>query len=249
MGKFDDKVALVTGAASGIGRASAQAFAREGASVIVADIQFDAGRETVRLIEEAGGEAKFIEADISKATQAEALIAGATQARGRLDYAHNNAGVLGTAKPTHEIDEADWDRLLAINLKGVWLCMRYEVPRLLEQGGGAIVNTSSTAGIVGIQALAAYTASKHGVAGLTKAAALDYAKLNIRVNAVCPGGVDTPLIHNIENPESFPPQAMPVIPRLGTPEDIANAVIWLCSDDASYVTGHLMVVDGAMTVP
>ncbi len=248
MGKFDDKVALVTGAASGIGRASAQAFAREGASVIVADIQFDAGRETVNLIEEAGGEAKFIEADVSKATQAEALVAGATKAWGRLDYAHNNAGVLGTAKPTHEIDEADWDRLLAINLKGVWLCMRYEVPRLLEQGGGAIVNTASTAGIVGIQALAAYTASKHGVAGLTKAAALDYAKLNIRVNAVCPGGVDTPLIHNIENPESFPPQAMPAMNRLGTPEDIANAVIWLCSDDASYVTGHLMVVDGAMTV-
>jgi len=248
MGKFDGKVALVTGAASGIGRASAQAFAREGASVIVADIQFDAGRETVRLIEEAGGEAKFIEADISKATQAESLVDGATRAWGRLDYAHNNAGVLGTAKPTHEIDEADWDRLLAINLKGVWLCMRYEVPRLLEQGGGAIVNTSSTAGIVGIQALAAYTASKHGVAGLTKAAALDYAKLNIRVNAVCPGGVDTPLIHNIEHPESFPPQAMPAMKRLGTPEDIANAVIWLCSDDASYVTGHLMVVDGAMTV-
>ena len=248
MGKFDGKVALVTGAASGIGRASAQAFAREGASVIVADIQFDAGRETVKLIEEAGGTAKFIEADISKAAQAEALVEGAIRAWGRLDYAHNNAGVLGTAKPTHEIDEADWDRLLAINLKGVWLCMRYEVPRMLEQGGGAIVNTSSTAGIVGIEALAAYTASKHGVAGLTKAAALDYAKLNIRVNAVCPGGVDTPLIHNIENPKSFPKQAMPAMPRLGTPEDIANAVVWLCSDDASYVTGHLMVVDGAMTV-
>ena len=246
-GRFEGKVALVTGAASGIGRGSALAFAQEGASVIVADVTEDGGSETVKLIEDAGGRAKFIKADVSKAGDVEALVKQAVATFGQLDYAHNNAGVLGTAKPTHEIDEADWDRLIAINLKGVWLCMKYEVPQMLERGG-AIVNTSSAAGLVGMQALAAYTASKHGVAGLTKSAALDYAKLGIRVNAVCPGGIDTPLVRNIEDPASFPPQAMPAMKRFGTPEDIANAVIWLCSEDASYVTGHLMSVDGAMTV-
>ena len=246
-GRFEGKVALVTGAASGIGRGSALAFAQEGASVVVADVTEDGGRETVELIEDAGGRAKFVKADVSKTGDVEALVEQAITTFGRLDYAHNNAGVLGTAKATHEIDEADWDRLIAINLKGVWLCMKYEVPQMLERGG-AIVNTSSAAGLVGMQALAAYTASKHGVAGLTKSAALDYAKLGIRVNAVCPGGIDTPLVRNIEDPASFPPQAMPAMKRFGTPEDIANAVIWLCSEDASYVTGHLMSVDGAMTV-
>ena len=246
-GRFEGKVALVTGAASGIGRGSALAFAQEGASVVVADVTEDGGRETVELIEDAGGRAKFVKADVSKTGDVEALVEQAITTFGRLDYAHNNAGVLGTAKATHEIDEADWDRLIAINLKGVWLCMKYEVPQMLGRGG-AIVNTSSAAGLVGMQALAAYTASKHGVAGLTKSAALDYAKLGIRVNAVCPGGIDTPLVRNIEDPASFPPQAMPAMKRFGTPEDIANAVIWLCSEDASYVTGHLMSVDGAMTV-
>ncbi len=167
---------------------------------------------------------------------------------GRLDYAHNNAGVLGKAAPAADCSEEEWDRQIAVNLKGIWLCMRYEIPQMLKQGGGAIVNTSSAAGLVGMQGLAPYTASKHGVAGLTKSAALDYAKSNVRVNAVCPGFIDTPMVREIEDPEGFPTNVMPAIPRMGKPEDVANAVVWLCSDAASYVTGHLLAVDGAMTV-
>lgn len=248
MARFEGKVALVTGAGSGIGRGSALAFASEGANVVVADVNEDGGTETAKQIEDMGRGAKFVKTDVSRDAEVKNLVARTIDAFGRLDFAHNNAGVLGTARPTHEIEEADWDRLLAINLKGVWLCMKYEVPRMLGHGG-AIVNTSSAAGIVGMEALAAYTASKHGVAGLTKAAALDYARLGVRVNAVCPGGIDTPLIRNIEDVASFPKQPLPAMKRLGTPEDIANAVIWLCSEDSSYVTGHLLSVDGAMTVP
>ncbi len=247
-GQFEDKVALVTGAASGIGRASALAFAREGARVVVADLAVDGGEETVRMIESAGGAATFCQTDVSKAPDAEKLIEQAVNAYGRLDYAHNNAGVLGKAAPAADCSEEEWDRQIAVNLKGVWLCMRYEIPQMLKQGGGAIVNTSSAAGLVGMQGLAPYTASKHGVAGLTKSAALDYAKSNVRVNAVCPGFIDTPMVRNIEDLEGFPTNVMPAIPRMGKPEDVANAVVWLCSDAASYVTGHLLAVDGAMTV-
>lgn len=247
-GQFNGKIALVTGAASGIGRASALAFAREGARVVVADLAADGGEETVRMIESAGGAATFCQTDVSKAADVEKLIEQAMNTYGRLDYAHNNAGILGKAAPTADCSEEEWDRQIAVNLKGVWLCMRYEIPQMLKQGGGAIVNTSSAAGLVGMQGLAPYTASKHGVAGLTKAAALDYAKSNVRVNAVCPGFIDTPMVRNIEDLEGLPTNAMPAMPRMGTPEDVANAVVWLCSDAASYVTGHLLAVDGAMTV-
>ena len=242
-GQFEGKVALVTGAGSGIGRASASTFAREGAKVVVADIVSEGAEETVRLIEASGGEATFIKTDVSVGADAAALVEHAVGTYGRLDYAHNNAGVLGTAKATHEIDESDWDRLLAINLKGVWLCMKYEVPHMLEHGG-AIVNTSSAAGLVGMQALTAYTASKHGVAGLTKTAALEYARAGIRVNAVCPGFIDTPLVKDVAGGDFG--RLLP-IGRLGTPEEVAEAVVWLCSDAASYITGHTMLVDGAMT--
>ena len=246
-GQFEGKVALVTGAASGIGRASALAFAREGARIVVADLAVDGGEETVRMIESAGGPATFCQTDVSKAADVEKLIEQAVNAYGRLDYAHNNAGVLGRAAPAADCSEEEWDRQIAVNLKGVWLCMRCEIPQMLQQGGGAIVNTSSAAGLVGMQALAPYTASKHGVAGLTKSAALDYAKSKIRINAVCPGFIDTPMVREIEDPKSFPTDVMPAIPRMGKPEDVANAVVWLCSDAASYVTGHLLAVDGAMT--
>ena len=246
-GQFEGKAALVTGAGSGIGRASALAFAREGAKVVVADIAVEGGEETVRLIQAAGGEAYFVKADVAQASQVEVLVDKAVTAYGRLDYAHNNAGVLGSRASTADCTEEQWDRIIAVNLKGIWLCMRSEIPRMLTQGGGAIVNTASAAGLFGIRGYPAYAASKHGVAGLTKVAALDYVRAGIRVNAVCPGFIETPLVAGLAAEGSQRDAPVP-IGRLGKPEEVAAAVLWLCSDAASYVTGHMMVVDGAMTV-
>lgn len=244
-GQFEGKVALVTGAGSGIGRASAATFAREGAKVVVADINAEGAEETIRLIEAAGGEASFAKTDVSVAADTESLVEHAITTHGRLDYAHNNAGVLGAMSKTADCTEEEWDRIMGINLKGVWLCMRQEIPRMLENGGGAIVNTASVSGIVGVRSFPAYVASKHGVAGLTKAAALDYARAGIRVNAVCPGFIDTPLVGFTADDDKR--GAMLPIGRLGTPQEVAEAVVWLCSDAASYVTGHTLVVDGALT--
>lgn len=249
-GQFDGKVALVTGAGSGIGRASALAFAREGAKIVVADIVVEGGEETVRMIKAAGGEALFAKADVSEAAEVQALVKSAVQTYGRLDYAHNNAGIMGAMAPTADCTEENWDRLMAINLKGVWLCMRYEIPQMRKQGGGAIVNTSSAAGLVAFPTLSAYVASKHGVAGLTKTAALEYARASIRVNAVCPGFIRTPMVEPFAAgaPEAEA-QFLGTLPigRAGTPEEVAEAVVWLCSDAASYVTGHAMLIDGGMT--
>ena len=246
-GRLEGKVALVTGASSGIGRAAALAFSREGAKVVTADVDVEGGMETVRTIQDAGGEAVFVRSDVSKAAEVEALISKAVETYGRLDCAYNNAGIEGTMGPTADCTEENWDRVIGTNLKGMWLCMKYEIPEMLTRGSGAIVNVSSIAGLVGIQGRPAYAASKHGVAGLTKAAALEYAQAGIRINAVCPGIIRTPML---ERPLAQRPEleatliAQVPVGRIGTPEEIAEAVVWLCSDAASFVTGHTMMVDG-----
>jgi len=249
-GLVTGKVALVTGGGSGIGRASALTFAREGAKVVVADVAVEGGEETARLIQQHGGEAVFVKADVSRAAEVEALVARAVQTYGRLDCAHNNAGIEGAAATVVDYAEDAWERVIAINLKGVWLCMKYEIPQLLKQGGGALVNTASTAGLVGYRGGSAYVASKHGVVGLTKTAALEYAKAGVRVNAVCPGAIDTPMMgrltgHRPQRAERM--AAAEPVGRMGRPEEIAEAVVWLCSEAASFVTGHAMAVDGGLT--
>ena len=193
-GALQGKVALVTGASSGIGRASALAFAGRGAKVLAADIASAGGEETVRLIKAAGGEAAFVKTDVSRAADAQALVAAAVKTYGRLDCAHNNAGLEGLPAPTADCTEENWNRVLAVNLTGVWLCMKYEIPQMLAQGGGAIVNTASAAGLVGLKGFPAYAASKHAILGLTKTAALEYAKAGLRINAVCPGFIRTPMV-------------------------------------------------------
>jgi NAD(P)-dependent dehydrogenase (short-subunit alcohol dehydrogenase family) len=246
-GQLDGKVALVTGGSLGIGRATALAFAREGAKVVIADVNVEGGKETVRLVVEAGGEATFVETDVSKAAEVEHMVKRTIETYGRLDCACNNAGIVGGVG-TVACTEETWDRVIAINLKGVWLCMKYEIPSLLDQGAGSIVNMSSAAGLVSAPGPGnvAYVASKHGVIGLTKAAAMEYAQQGIRVNSVCPGWIDTPLTKVwLDDPERrVSVIASEPIGRVGTPDEIAEAVVWLCSDAASFVTGHAMAVDG-----
>jgi NAD(P)-dependent dehydrogenase (short-subunit alcohol dehydrogenase family) len=249
-GRLDGKVALVTGAGSGIGRATALAFADEGAKVVVSGRSLDGCHETVASIRGAGGEATFVRADVSIASDVVALIQTTVDTYGRLDCAHNNAGVGGAGFLPHEYPEELWDQNIAINLKGVWLCLKYEITHMLRQGGGAIVNTSSGAGLVGVPMAIGYSASKHGVIGLTKSAALAYAHSGIRVNAVCPGYVRTPMLEVIlaERPEAEQAWlANQPIGRLGSPEEIAALVVWLCSDAASFVTGAALPVDGGYT--
>ncbi len=246
-GRLDGKVGLVTGAGSGIGRASALTFAREGAKVAVSDVVVEGGQETVRLIQQAGGEARFFAADVSQAAQVEKLIQDIVAVYGRLDCAHNNAGVEGVLASTEEYPEDQWDKVLAVNLKGVWLCMKYQIPQMLAQGGGAIVNTASGAGLIGAAGMSAYVASKHGVVGLSKTAALEYAKSNIRVNSVCPGLIQTPMVERIIGNSPQLGEALVAsepIGRVGQPQEIAESVVWLCSESASFVTGHAMSVDG-----
>lgn len=240
-----DKVAIVTGASFGIGRATALAFAKAGAKVAVVDVIED--EETVNLIREAGGEAIFIRCDVSNAADVERMVRTTVETFGGLDYAFNNAGIEGAGGPIHECTEENWDRTIGVNLKGIWLCMKYQIPHMRERGKGAIVNCASIAGLVGFPGLPAYVASKHGVIGLTKTAALENARAGIRVNAVCPGVIRTPMIdrftgHRKEAEQQFENQEP--IGRMGEPEEVASAVLWLCSDGASFVTGDALAVDG-----
>lgn len=246
-----DKVALVTGGSSGIGKATALLFAKKGAKVAIADVSTEQGEETVREIRELGGDAIFVKCDVSDAKQVQDLIDKVVSTFGRLDYAFNNAGIEGAGGPTAECTEDNWSRVIDINLKGVWLCMKHEIQQMLKQKQGVIVNNSSIAGLIGFQGMPAYVASKHGVIGLTKTAALDYAKEGIRVNAICPGVIRTAMVERViaENPaaeQQF--TASTPLGRLGKPEEIAEAVVWLCSEAASFVTGQAIAVDGGFIV-
>jgi NAD(P)-dependent dehydrogenase (short-subunit alcohol dehydrogenase family) len=243
--QFQGKVAIITGGSFGIGKATALLFAQRGAKVAVVDWIED--EETMKLIKTAGGEAIFIKCDVSQESEVRAMVAQTVSTFGRIDYAFNNAGIEGATAPTHEVTEENWEKVIGVNLKGVWLCMKYEIPHMLKQGKGSIVNCSSIAGVIGFPFIPAYTASKHGVIGLTKTAALEYAQSGIRVNAVCPGVIQTPMIDRFIEKNKTTKEDMASqepIGRFGTSEEIAEAAIWLCSDASSFTTGHALVADG-----
>ena len=244
---FAGKVALITGGSFGIGRATAIAFAKRGAKVVIADWVEDPEGETLEQVKQAGSEGLFIRCDVSKANDVKLVVEKTLGAFQKIDFAFNNAGIEGSSAPVHECSEENWDKTININLKGIWLCMKYEIPTMLQQGKGAIVNCASVAGLSGFAGLSAYTASKHGVIGLTKTAALENAKSGVRVNAVCPGVIHTAMVDRVTGKDKEVEKAyvaMEPVGRMGTPEEVAEAVVWLCSDAASFVTGHAMAVDG-----
>jgi len=250
-GAFAGKVAFVTGAGSGIGRAAALAFAREGASVVVADRSAESNQETARMIEELGPRALSVTCDVTRTEDVKAALDKAVEAFGHLDFAFNNAGSEQPSTATAHLTEQEWNRIIGINLRGIFLCVKYEIPLLLQNGGGVIVNTSSGAGVKGFKGQAAYAAAKHGVIGLTKSAALDYASQNIRINAICPGIVATSMMDRFTGGKSEGRErviAQEPVGRMGTAEEIAAAVVWLCSEPAAFMIGHAMVMDGGQTV-
>jgi NAD(P)-dependent dehydrogenase (short-subunit alcohol dehydrogenase family) len=249
-GTLQGKVALITGGGSGIGRATALRLASEGARIMIADYVPEGAEKVVKAIKEAGGEATCVAADVSVTAQVEQMANKTVETYGRLDYAFNNAGIEGTIADTVSYPEDSFDRTIAINLKAVWLCMKYEIPQMLKQGGGAIVNTASTLGLVALAGASAYNAAKHGVVGLTKTAALEYAQKNIRVNCVCPGFIRTAMVERAMDKSMVLEADMIAIEpvgRLGKPEEIAAGVSWLLSDAASFVTGHSLTIDGGWT--
>jgi NAD(P)-dependent dehydrogenase (short-subunit alcohol dehydrogenase family) len=250
MKEFEKKVALVTGGGSGIGRATALAFAREGAQVVIGDSNVQRGEETVSMIRDAGGTASFKRTDVLVAAEVKALVNHAVTTYGRLDMAFNNAGIEGDVKPLADQTEANFDAVMGVNVKGVWLSMKYEIPRMLKQGDGAIVNCSSVAGVVGFPEIGIYAASKHAVIGLTKTAALEYSPQGIRINAVSPAAIDTEMIDRLAdgmNTKKDDLTKFHPIGCLGRVEEVAEAVLWLCSGKASFVTGHSMIIDGGFT--
>jgi NAD(P)-dependent dehydrogenase (short-subunit alcohol dehydrogenase family) len=246
--RFTGKVALVTGAASGIGRATALAFAAEGARVAILDRTAVALRETEAALKQAGGEVLVIACDVSIPEQVEAAVAQVVEQFGRLDIAFNNAGVENKAQPLHEIELEEWDRILDINLRGTFVCMKHEIAQMVRQGGGVVVNTSSGAGIRGVAGGASYAASKHAIIGMTRSAALDYAKQNIRVNAILPGNIETPMMDRFTSGDLQKAIDLEPVGRLGKPEEIAEAVLWMSSDLGGFVTGSAVVVDGGWSL-
>lgn len=248
MESMRDKVALITGGASGIGEASALAFARRGANVVIADIDTERGERVTRAARECGVEAEFQSCSVAEESSVAELMRYIQERFGQLDYAHNNAGIEQRRATVADCTEENWDRTVDTNLKGIWLSMKHEIP-LLAKRGGAIVNTSSMVGLVGAPGAPAYVASKHGIIGLTRAAALELAAEGVRVNAVCPGNVRTPLVDRVLDKEPHKEQEYVTntpLGRIATPDEVANAVVWLCSTESSFVTGHALTVDGGV---